>query len=109
MGRLSAHLYYGQRSPQPWKSAKGLKYNGVYLRQAALEAPEHIGRAERQQGILKAVLKKTIKAFFVIGKAQMKQALVVSQEVKNDSMKRGGFTASQWVLGRYPMQARRYD
>ena len=81
------------------KFAKGLKYNGVYLRQAALEAPEHIGRAERQQGILKAVLKKIVKAFFVIGKAQMKQALVVSQEVKNDTMKRGGFTASQSVLG----------
>ena len=77
------------------KFAKGLKYNGVYLRQAALEAPEHIGRAERQQGILKAVLKKIIKAFFIRGKAQMKQALVVSQEVKNDTMKRGGFKASQ--------------
>ena len=81
---------------------KGLKYSGVYLRQAALEAPEHIGRAETQQGILNAVLKKIVKAFFIIGKAQMKQALVVSQEVKNDTMKRGGFTASQWVLGRFP-------
>ena len=77
-------------------------YNGVYLRQAALEAPEHIGRGERQQGILKAVTKKLVKAFFVRGKKQMKQAIVVAEGVKNDTSKRGGFAASQWVLGRYP-------
>jgi len=49
---------------------------------------------DRQQSLLKAVLKKIIKAFLIRGKAQMKQALVVSQEVKNDTFFLG-FTASQ--------------
>ena len=40
---------------------------------------------DSQQSLLKAVLKKIIKAFLIRGKAQMKPALVVSQEVKNDT------------------------
>ena len=39
--------------------ASGLQANGTVLRQAALEVPEHIGRAERHGGILKGVFKNT--------------------------------------------------
>jgi len=82
--------------------SRGLCANGAYLRQAALEAPEHIGRGERHGGIMKSVMKTLIKPHHVIGKEQMKQVAVVANQVKNDTMRRGGFTPPQWVLGKYP-------
>ena len=51
---------------------------------------------------MKDVMKNLIKQHHVIGKSQMKQVAAVSQEVKNDTLRRGGFAPSQWVLGRYP-------
>ena len=33
--------------------AKGLSANGVYLRQASLESPEHLGQGDRHGGIFK--------------------------------------------------------
>ena len=82
--------------------ARGLKTNGTYLRQAALEAPEQIGRGERHGGIFKHMLNVVIKEHNVSGKDEMKLAAVVVQETKNDSMRKGGFAASQWVLAKYP-------
>ena len=82
--------------------ARGLLANGVVIRQAALEVPEHIGRAERHQGILKGVLKRIVKEHHCIGKDQMKLALAVALETKNDTVRRDGFSPSQWVLAKYP-------
>jgi hypothetical protein len=79
-----------------------LQANGVVVRQAALESPEHIGRAERHGGILKGVLKRIIKDHNVQGKDQMKLAMSVALEVKNDTMRRDGFSPSQWVLAKHP-------
>ena len=76
--------------------------NGVLVRQAALEAPEQIGRAERHGGIFKQVMKKIIKEHHIQGKEQMKLAATVALETKNDMMRRDGFAPSQWVLGRFP-------
>ena len=82
--------------------SRGLVANGVVLRQGALETPEHIGRGERHGGILKQLMKKVIHQHHAIGKDQMKQVAAVCMEVKNDTVRKGGFTPSQWVLGRYP-------
>jgi len=82
--------------------ARGLKANGTHIRQAALEAPEQIGRGERHGGIMKNLMKTTIKEHHVVGKDQMKQVGYIAQETKNDMSKRGGFSASQWVTCRYP-------
>ena len=82
--------------------AKGLKANGTFIRQAALEAPEQIGRGERHGGIIKGLMKTVIKDSHVIGKKQMKQVAAICQESKNDTQRRGGFVASQWVIGKYP-------
>ena len=71
--------------------AIGLKANGVVIRQAALEAPEMIGRGERHGGILKANMKSVIKAHHVIGKKHMKQVAAICTENKNDTMRKGGF------------------
>ena len=49
--------------------ALGLQANGTILRQAALEVPEHIGRAERHGGVLKGVFKKLINEYHIVGKA----------------------------------------
>ena len=51
---------------------------------------------------MKDVMRNLIKQHHVIGKSQMKQVAAVAQEVKNDTLRRGGFAPSQWVLGRYP-------
>ena len=72
--------------------AKGLKANGVVIRQAAFESPEMIGCGERRGGILKANMEAVMKAHHVIGKKQMKQVAAISTENKNDSMRKGGFT-----------------
>ena len=82
--------------------SRGLQANGVVIRQAALEVPEHIGRAERHQGILKGVLKRIVKEHHCTGKDQMKLALTVALETKNDTVRRDGFSPSQWVLAKYP-------
>lgn len=58
--------------------ARGLSANGTYLRQAALEAPDHIGRGERHGCIFKELLKKVVKLHSLRGKAQMKEAAAIA-------------------------------
>ena len=41
--------------------ARGFSANGVYIRQAGLENPEAIGRAERHQGTFKEIATHVIK------------------------------------------------
>ena len=82
--------------------ARGLRAQGTYIRQAALEVPEHIGRAERHGGILKGTIKRIIKEHHVTGKKDLKLTITVALETKNDQMRRDGFSPSQWVLARYP-------
>ena len=82
--------------------AKGLSSNGVLHRQAGVEAPEQIGRGERQGGVWKMGMKAIVKAHHVVGKWKMKLAADVNTAVKNEFVKKGGVAAAQWVLGKYP-------
>ena len=82
--------------------SRALTQNGVFWRQAGLEAPEQIGRAERHGGILKEVIKRLVVYHHVIGKQAMKLCLSVCLEIKNQQVRRGGIAPAQWVLGRCP-------
>ena len=84
--------------------AKSLTANGTYLRQAALESPWQLGKGERQGSILKTLLKKLIIDHQTVGKPAMKEVITVALDCKNNYIRKGGFSPSQWVLGRYPRQ-----
>ena len=83
--------------------------NGVLARHAALDAPEHAGRAERHGRIAKDVMKKIISEHQVSVKEQMRNSAVVSIETTNDVIRRDGFAPSQWVLGKLPRRPRGLD
>ena len=82
--------------------SRGLANNGVFQRQAALESPEMIGRGERHGGIIKRVMKRMVNAFQASEKYHMKLIGAIAQMEKNEAVKRGGFSPSQWVLGKAP-------
>ena len=48
------------------------------------------------------LLKKLIKEHTVTGKAELNQALTVALETKNGQTRKGGFSPSQWVIGKHP-------
>ncbi len=84
--------------------ARGMTANGVYMRQAALESPWQLGKGERHGGILKILMKKLITDQGASTKDEIKSLLSTALITKNGFMKRGGFTASQWVLGKLPRE-----
>ncbi|CAE7692632.1 RE1 [Symbiodinium sp. CCMP2592] len=82
--------------------AHGLSSHGVQIRQAGLESPEHIGKCERHGGIIKRAFKRLVKDHNVVGKDDVKVAMLEAQVAKNEFMRVGGFSPTQWVLGRLP-------
>ena len=72
------------------------------MRSVGLESPEQLGRGERHGGILKTNMQKVIKEHNVVGKFLMKLVSSESTSEKNEFLNRGGFSPSQWVLGRKP-------
>ena len=77
----------------------GVLANGVLVRQAALEAPEPIGRGRRHGCILKGVMKRLVVDHHIAGKPQMKQTAIVALETKNHVIRRDGFSPAQGVQG----------
>ncbi|CAE7728714.1 RE1 [Symbiodinium sp. CCMP2592] len=82
--------------------AHGLGSHAVQIRQAGLESPEHIGKCERHGGIIKRAFKRLVKDHNVVGKDDVKVAMLEAQVAKNEFMRVGGFSPTQWVLGRLP-------
>ena len=82
--------------------AHGLSSHGVQIRQAGLESPEHIGKCERHGGIIKRAFKRLVRDHNVVGKDDVKKAMLEAQVAKNEFMRVGGFSPTQWVLGRLP-------
>ena len=76
--------------------------HGVEIRQAGLESPEHIGRCERHGGIIKQAFKRVVRENHVKAKEQVKEAMLECQMSRNEFIRVGGFSPSQWVLGRSP-------
>ena len=81
---------------------KTLSANGIYVRPIGLGSPEHLGRGERHGDIFKENVVKVIKDHNISGKLEMKLAAYESISQKNEHVRYGGFSPSQWVLGRAP-------
>ena len=75
--------------------AHGLSSHGVQIRQAGLESPEHIGKCERHRGIIKRAFKRLVKDHNVVGKDDVKVAMLEAQLAKNEFMRVGGFSPTQ--------------
>ena len=82
-----------------------LERKGCKFRLVALEAPHQLGKVERAGGVLKEMLKRVINAESVRGELEMQMTLCECLETKNRQGTIGGFSPSQWVIGRNP---RRY-
>ena len=82
--------------------SRGLAAHGVYIRPAGLESPEQIGRGERHGSMFKNNMKRCVRTHHIVGKAGMKIAGAEIICGKNDMIRRGGFSPSQWVLGKAP-------
>ena len=81
---------------------KLLAAHGCEVIYAPLETPSAIGKVERAQGIMKAMLRKVVHDTECIG---AKDFGIVLQEVlvaKNTMTRSNGYSPSQWVLGKNP-------
>ena len=79
-----------------------LAAHGVYVRPVGLESPEQLGRGERHGALFKKNMKRVIKQHHIVTKDGMKAAAVESITAKNEVLRKGGFSTSQWVLGKFP-------
>ena len=86
---VSPDCHHGQGLQNRGSFARGFTSKGVHLRQ------EH-------GGIIRNTIKAAIKYHHVTRKDQMKQCASLPQIVKNDSMRKGGFSPSQWVSAKAP-------
>ena len=77
---------------------------GIYLRFAGKEAAHQIGRCERQGGILKEMISHAVQSRHIVGGQAMRMAVSECCFVKNNRINHGGFSPSQWVLGRLPIE-----
>lgn len=68
----------------------------------AAEAPHQLGRTERHGGTLKRMASQVITASQAEGALEVQMAVTQAAEAKNGMASLGGFTPSQWVLGRLP-------
>ena len=82
--------------------SRALTPNGVYVRMAALEAPEQIGRGAVHGNILKKTLKAAVNTCDIIGKQKINYAIAVKCAVKNEHSRKGGIAQACWVLGKHP-------
>ena len=81
---------------------KALIAGSVYICNAALEAPEQLGRCERHGELLKKLYKPVSKAHKVVGKDNAKDCMIMCYNTKNNFMRNGGISPTQWVLGQCP-------
>ena len=82
--------------------ARMLGAHGICPKNTGLESPEQLGRVERHGKMWKTVAKRTINAQKIIGVRDMTMLAYCNNAVMNDGVRKGGFAASQWVLGKYP-------
>lgn len=75
---------------------------GVQARHVALESPESLNRVERRGGLLKSMFRRVCAENRTSTPEHVEIALILVCQVKNDSLRVGGFSPSQWVLGKAP-------
>ena len=76
--------------------------HNIQVYHTPLERPEGTGRVERHGAILKAMYRKVYHETGANTKEQVEPVLTQRAQVKNDTARLGGFSPSQWVLGRAP-------
>eukprot|EP00439_Symbiodinium_sp_Y106_P049993 s5218_g6.t1 len=69
---------------------------------APLETPEAIGRVERHGGALKAMARKVVAHTQAVGPGQLQTVLDECCLTKNSMLRHGGYSPSEWVLGKTP-------
>ena len=67
-----------------------------------LESPEDIGRVEHHGAIPEAMYRRVCHETGANTKERVEPVLTQCAPVKNDTARLGGFSPSQWVLGRAP-------
>jgi hypothetical protein len=76
--------------------------HGICPKNIGLESPEQLGRVERHGKLWKTVAKRVIHAQKLRGESDMRNMACCTNTVLNDGVRKGGFAASQWVLGKFP-------
>eukprot|EP00439_Symbiodinium_sp_Y106_P072081 s1917_g13.t1 len=76
--------------------------HGIQVSHAPLETPEAIGRVERHGGALKAKARKVVAQTQAVGQGQLQTVLDEFCLTKNSMLRHGGYSPSQWVLGKTP-------
>ena len=80
--------------------AHGLSSPGVQIQKARLQSPEHIGKCERHGGIMKRACKRLVKIdHSVVGKDDVKKAMLEAQVAKNEFIRVGGFRFQPHTVG----------
>ena len=82
--------------------AQYMNEHGIQVYHSPLEAPENIGRVERHGGLIKGLFRKVCKETSALGKEQVESVLLEVCITKNNMSRLGGFSPSQWVLGKEP-------
>ena len=78
---------------------------GIQVYHAQLETPETIGRVERRGGVLKGMARKVIAQTQARGEVEIQSVLDELCLTKNSLLRNGGYSPSQWVLGKTPREA----
>ena len=81
---------------------KILASHGCEVVYAPLETPSAIGKVERSQGVMKAMLRKVVADTESTGLTSFETCLYETLTTKNSMTRQSGYSAAQWVLGRNP-------
>ena len=76
--------------------------HNIQVHHVPLESPESLSRVERHGGLLKALFRRVCTEVGACTKEQVESCITQVLSVENDSARVGGFSPSQWVLGRAP-------
>ena len=80
--------------------AEDLAGHGCHVEPAARAAPWQLGQIERHGGIWKSTFRKAPWAQQVAGLSEVRLLTAAVNQSKNSLTRKGGFSPSQWVLGR---------
>ena len=76
--------------------------HGIQVTHALLETPEAIGRVERHGGALRAMVRKAVSQTQAVGQQQLQTVLDECCATMNTMLRHGGYSPSQWMLGKTP-------
>eukprot|EP00959_Pyramimonas_sp_CCMP1952_P439309 9196604-Pyramimonas_sp.AAC.1 len=79
-----------------------VKSQRIDLRDAGVESPEQIGRAERRGGLWNNIFNKVVHDKNVAGLDEVISTTSGVDNAKNGMSRVGGFALAQWVLGKLP-------